>query len=340
MSENPRAGNSASAAPFFSVVIPSRGEDAKLLPLLDALARQSLPRDRFEVIVVFDGAEPSGAVGARIANLGARALMLEARRGPGAARNRGAAEARGAWLAFTEDDCIPETDWLERAAARLAVEPDLDALLGSTNLPDGRPARRPDGDGPHYLPTNLFVRRDLFHRVGGYCEDFFDPQRGIYFREDSDFGFTLEERGARVGVEPSARVTHPIEHSRYLDPLRWARRYEMDALLRARHPRRFRERIEVHRLGPLTVRRPFVRACFACVLALTAAGTSVLVGEAGLAASFALVALVAFLPIWAKWRFELFGLPVYTVVPPLLVFSYLRGLARARRGTPRAEVLG
>lgn len=335
MSESPHTVIEASAAPYVSVVIPTRGEEAKLLPLFDALVRQLLPGDRFEVIVAFDGAEPHGAAAARVAELGARAVTLEMRGGPGAARNRGAAVARGAWLAFTEDDCVPDPDWLERAVARLESEPRLDALVGSTLLPDGRPARRPDGDRPHYLPTNLFVRRELFLRMGGYCEDFFDPARGIYFREDSDFGFALEEQGAKVGVERSARVTHPTEHVRYLDPWRWARRYEMDPLLQTRHPRRFRDRIEVHRLGPFSVRRPFVRACFANVLALLAALTAALFGEAGLAASLAVVAGLALVPVWAKWRFNPIRLPVCALVPPILVLSYIQGLARARSVAPR-----
>ena len=254
----------------FSVIIPTRGDPAKVAPLLDALIRQSYPRDRFEILVAFDGVAPDATTVAALARVGARAFVCPDRRGPGAARNRAAAEARGVYLAFTEDDCVPSPDWLEHAAARLEQDP-VDVLEGDTVRPDGRPTRRPDGF-PSYLPTNLFVRRGKFDRVGGYREEFFNPESGIYFREDSDLGFTLEESGASFAREPLARVTHPIEHPGTFDPLRWARRYEMDGLLGARHPRRFRARIEVHRVGPLVIRRPFVRACFAYVLALVSAG--------------------------------------------------------------------
>jgi glycosyltransferase involved in cell wall biosynthesis len=281
------------------------------------------------LILAFDGAPVPPAVAARLATIGGREVLLDSRRGPGAARNRGAADARGEYLAFTEDDCEPQPDWLDRAAAALGARPAIDVLVGATISPDGRPTRRPDGNRPHYLPTNLFVRNDRFRKAGGYCEDFFD-RGGIYFREDSDFGFTLEEAGAIVAVALAARVTHPTEHPRFLDPLRWARRYEMDALLQSRHPELFRQRIEVHRIGPFTVRRLFVRACFGYALALAAAAVAVLAGESGLAVMFGAVAAGAFLAIWAKWRFDLPRFPVIALAPFVLIWSYARGRFRRR----------
>lgn len=320
--------------PRFSVVIPTRGDDVKLLPLLDSLARQTLARDVFEILVSFDGATPSPEVARRLAAVGARVVWASERRGPGATRNRAAREATGEYLAFTEDDCLPADDWLQRAEARLQREPTLDVLEGATVRPDGRPTRRAVGDQLHYLPTNLFVRRSLFEAAGGYCERFFDADRGIYFREDSDLGFTLEEKGARMARESSAVVAHPFEHSGYLDPLRWAGRYEMDALLIARHPERFRERIEIFRIGPLALRRLFVRACFAYVIALAAALLVLLAGDQGLAAAFTIVAAAAFLPIWAKWGFNLLRLPVCLVVPFALTTAYVRGFLRRPPKSP------
>src|SRR5439155_1427126 len=81
--------------------------------------------------------------------------------------------------------------WLERAAARLEREPALDVLAGVTTKPGGRPAHRQRGPGPLYLPTNPIVRRALFERAAGYCEAYFDPGNGVYFRADSYFGFPL-----------------------------------------------------------------------------------------------------------------------------------------------------
>ena len=165
--------------------------------------------------------------------------------------------------------------------------------VSATLLPDGAPVRRRVGDNPTWLPTNLFVRRDLFEQVGGYCEAFFDPRGAVYFREDSDFGFTLVEAGAPVAFDPAPRVTHPREHAAWLDPIRWARRYEMDPLLRARHPRAFRDEIEVMRLGPFVLRRPFVRGCVGYVVALAVAAAALWMREFGVATWFATVRQLA-----------------------------------------------
>ena len=309
------------------MIVPTRGHAEKLRALLLALDAQTFPRDRWEAILSFDGISPAPALSSEIERGGWRRVSDSRRGGPGAARNRAAREARGAYLAFTEDDCVPDPRWLAEAAARIERDPSIDVLAGETLLPEGAPARRPDGDRPHYLPTNLFVRRSRFESVGGYDEGYFDAGSGIYFREDSDFGFALEQAGARIAVEPGARVVHPREHPGALDPIRWARRYRMDARLQARHPDRFRQRIEVHRVGPFTIRRPFVRACFAVVIATLAAGIALALGEPGVASLFGALALAAFLPVWAKWRFDPLRLPVILAVPFVLVYEVLRGRA-------------
>jgi hypothetical protein len=220
---------------------------------------------------------------------------------------------------------------------RLAVEPDIDVLEGLTVKPGGRQVHRQAGRHPLYLPTNLFVRRTVFERVGGYDTAFFDARRGIYFREDTEFGFRLERAGAHIVQDPTILVEHPEEHGDYLDPIRWARRHEMDALLEARDPELFRERIEVQRLGPFTVRRPIVRASAAFVTASMMAIGSLLAGLTTVAIGLAVLALFAFAVVWAKWKFDLRRLPVYLVVPYVIVWAYVRGLVRFGR-EERAEL--
>ncbi len=313
------------SSPFLSVIVPSRGDPTHLAALLEALAAQTYERARFEAILALDGVKlPPGAAGIA-QEVAARVVELEARGGPGAARNRGAALAKGEFLAFTEDDVIPDPDWLARAAARLQTDAGIDVLEGATVKPDQRTADLKPGDPPLYLPTNLFVRRSLFARLGGYDEAYYDPRTGVYFREDSDFGFTLEESGARIEREPGARVVHPREHLRYADPLRWARRYQMDARLAKRHPRHFRERIEVHRLGPYRLRRPIPRASATCVVALAGAGGAAAFGATDAAIALVVVAGLAFLPVWAKWGFSVRRLPVLLLVPFVMVAALARG---------------
>jgi glycosyltransferase involved in cell wall biosynthesis len=318
------------------VVVPTLGDPARLGRLLDALERQTLERSRWELVVAADTPSLDPTIERRITSFGGGARVARAGGGPGAARNRGAEAARGEWLAFTEDDCSPAPDWLERAAEMLAAHPDAEVLTGSTFKPGGRPVHRQQGEFPLYLPTNLFVRGDVYRRAGGYCEDYFDPASRVYFREDSDFGFALEEMAARIVPVPAARVEHPDEHPGFWDPVRWARRHLMDPLLAARHPRRFREAIEVHRLGPLRIRRPIVRMCLAFVVAILAAAVATLCGALVVGGELGLVALAALSVIWAKWQFDPRRLPILPIVPFMVVFSLIQGHRRAEHIMRRA----
>ncbi len=316
---------------MFSVVVPTRGDPGRLEGLLAALEAQSLPRERFELLLALNGGALEPALATRVGALNGRVARLGQRRGPGAARNAAAALARFEWLAFTEDDCVPASDWLARAAERIAGAPEPDVVEGLTVLPGDRPLRRQAPEGMQYLPTNLFVRRERFERVRGYHEGYFDAARGIYFREDADFGFALEETHAVTVREPSVRVTHPDEHPGFWDPLRWAARYEMDALLARRHPRLFRERIEVHRVGPFRVRRPIVRACTGVVLALALAAALIVAGHGPQALPLLAIAMLLELVVWAKWRFHPLRLLPALLVPFALTLALVRGHARVAR---------
>lgn len=318
-------------APRFSVLVPSIGREDGLRLLLDSLDAQSFPRDGFEILVVLMPEAITPAIRSRLAASGATAIELATNRGPGASRNAAARHARGNVLAFTEDDCVVDRDWLLHAARRFDEEPELEVLDGWTEKPGGRAVRRHPGREPLYLPTNLFVRRGAFDRAGGYAESFFEPEGRIYFREDSDFGFSLEESGARVACDRTVVVRHPDEHARFLDPIRWARRYMMDPLLKRRHPRLFRERIEVTNLGPLRLRRPFVRACVLYALGLALAASGALAHAPRLTLAGGIAALAGLLVVWAKWSFDPRRLAVVPVVPFVLLAALWQGTRRASR---------
>lgn len=107
------------AGHLVSVVIPTRGRPAKLARCLAALARQSLPASAFDVIVVDDASpEPiDAAIGGHLPM--ACTVLRIPHGGPAAARNRGIALSTGRVVAFTDDDCEPEPEWLERLVAEL-----------------------------------------------------------------------------------------------------------------------------------------------------------------------------------------------------------------------------
>lgn len=106
----------------FSIIIPTYNRPVLLDRCLTAIAALNYPRDDFEVIVVDDGSDPEpGDVIARHTARLAPKYFRSHRRGPAWARNRGLREAQGEYVAFIDDDCAPEPEWLgamDRAFAR------------------------------------------------------------------------------------------------------------------------------------------------------------------------------------------------------------------------------
>ena len=197
------------AAPLVSVVVPARNAQPTLGALLDALAAQTVVP--VEVIIVDDGStDDTGAVAA------AHPLRPVVVRGPGrgsyAARNCGIAVAAAPVLAFTDADCVPAPDWLERGLA---------ALAGGPQLVGGRIVqRRRDGasrweryDRATYLDqaelvpqgfaatANLLADAATIRRLGGFDET-------LRSSGDLDLGRRARAVGVDVAYAPDAVVEH------------------------------------------------------------------------------------------------------------------------------------
>lgn len=111
--------------PFISIVIPTYNRPKQLAWCLQAVDGLTYPRDRFEVIVVDDGSHTplNPIIGTMSDRLSIR-FLSQPNSGPAVARNRGAAEARGNFLAFIDDDCAPSMNWLEALANVFHETPD------------------------------------------------------------------------------------------------------------------------------------------------------------------------------------------------------------------------
>ena len=119
--------------PFFSIIVPTFNRPAQLAACLESLACLDYPLGRFEVIVSDDGSQTRlETLVASFSNRLDIVLAHQTHSGPAIARNKGAAQAKGDLLAFTDDDCTPAADWLKTLAARFTETPDV--MIGGRTL--------------------------------------------------------------------------------------------------------------------------------------------------------------------------------------------------------------
>jgi glycosyltransferase involved in cell wall biosynthesis/2-polyprenyl-3-methyl-5-hydroxy-6-metoxy-1,4-benzoquinol methylase/GT2 family glycosyltransferase len=227
--------------PYFCVVVPTYERHAQLDALMGRLEAQSMRE--FEVVVVDQSA--CRWPNARLPRGFSLTYIHTDVRGAVRARNTGADCARGQVIAFTDDDCLPEADWLQSARRYfdVATTVGVEGAIESDHIDDPayRPVTNSGFEGIGFMTANLFVRSEAFHRLNGFDLDFDRP----HFREDTDFGWRLQELGD-VPYGRDVRVFHPAQPrsiERESEAAR-ARFFEKDALLLAKHPRRYRELFE------------------------------------------------------------------------------------------------
>jgi GT2 family glycosyltransferase len=256
-----------------SLIIITLNRAGLLQRTLQGLARQTRPID--EIIVVDNG--PTRDTEQVVSTFTAR-YVPEPRRGYGHARNRGLAEASGAFIYFLDDDCVPEPDWadvlwnvLDSGAADLASgsrspgQPGLAARLEylSTDGPVLSPALTA-GPARHLSTSNLILRSEVVAKTG--CFD-----ATLAMCEDRDFTTRARKLGFRLRYEPQARVTHYPAIHRVSEYLAKMRHYGTGT---SQYFRRWQDEEPLARLFPVT---PTARLIL--LPALAAAGTAYLVAR-------------------------------------------------------------
>jgi glycosyltransferase involved in cell wall biosynthesis len=197
----------AAGKPAISVVVPTRDRPAALGACLAALDGQTFD-EQLEVVVVDDGSDAASGIAGIVARHPKARLVRQRGAGPAAARNAGARQAGGETLCFTDDDCVPQIDWVEKLAA--AIEDGADAVAGRTLSPPGALAeaseiisRAPALAAEPFAPSNnLACRKAVFEAVP------FDESYRHAAAEDRDWCLRLVAAGHTLRSEPSACVIH------------------------------------------------------------------------------------------------------------------------------------
>ena len=196
-----------------SVVVPAYNAAATIGACLESLLAQSVPRHRYEVIVVDDGSDDQ--TGEIVADHGV-CLLTQPHQGPARARNRGVAEARGEIVLFTDADCVPATDWIGQMVMPFE-DPEVVGVKGAYRT-------RQKGIVPRFVQCEYEERYARMARLrqidfidtyaAGYRREVFLQQGGFDIRypsasvEDQEFSFRLAERGYKMIFNPQAVVCH------------------------------------------------------------------------------------------------------------------------------------
>jgi GT2 family glycosyltransferase len=211
--------------PRFSVIVPTYERPAQLAACVAALRAIERPGGAVEIVIVNDGGTTPDAtvVSTDPRDAGCDVRVIEQpNAGPASARNRGAAAARGEYLAFTDDDCLPDARWLTAFDAAFRANPD--ALLGgrtvnaagesayadaSQRLADFVSAYFDGGaSGRFFTSNNIAVAREHFLAIGG-----FDTTFPFSAGEDRELCDRWSAQGRPSVSVPDAVVRHAHELS-------------------------------------------------------------------------------------------------------------------------------
>lgn len=205
--------------PFFSIIIPTYSRPEQLSICLESLTHLQYPRDRFEVLVVDDGSQsPLTGIKERFSNAINIIVVSQTNSGPATARNTGAGQANGHFLAFTDDDCRPAPSWLQNLALRFARAPDH-AIGGHTinAFPDNPCSTASQmlidylyeyynahADHARFLTSNnLAFPAERFREIGG-----FDSNFRLVAGEDRELCDRWLYFGNRMTYAPEVEVYH------------------------------------------------------------------------------------------------------------------------------------
>jgi glycosyltransferase involved in cell wall biosynthesis len=226
-------------APLIDVVVPTYNRHAMLDRLITSLVHQSYAADRYRIIVVDDGS--SDATWAALGEWALRDRRIEplqiSHAGASAARNRGWRHGTGEIIAFTDDDCIADHDWISELARGFGERPGALGLYGKTVTERDRvtplthqitAVRR----NSNYRACNIAYRRQVLVAANG-----FDEQSA--YGEDAQLAAAVLQQGPIV-FWPQATIVHPPRPRIFSDEYLWEEQLEGLFRLYHRQPEFFR----------------------------------------------------------------------------------------------------
>ncbi len=224
-----------------TVCICTHDRPGYLSDCLEGLRQQTVGDERFDILVV-DSAS-TGDVPAQLARLvrglrNARLLRVE-RAGVSVARNTGAREAAGDYIAYIDDDAIPAPDWIERILAAIGETDPPPAMIGGRILPqweaplpfwwppslrgslsiievegqgEYRTAALPSGLEPY--GANMVVHVPALRAIGGFGGQSGRIGEALLSDEEVQLAWRLQDAGHSARYDSRIVVRHQIQRAR------------------------------------------------------------------------------------------------------------------------------
>jgi glycosyltransferase involved in cell wall biosynthesis len=202
------------SSPRVSVIVPVYNSKETLRHCLDALQNQTVPASSFEVIVVDDGSS-DGSEDLNPLFPHFHFFFID-HQGPSAARNYGAQNASGEIILFTDADCVPCVDWIEKMVAPFEQEIIVGVKGTYLNNQHSLLARFVQAEYEskyEHMKKEKYIdfidtysagyRKDEFLKHGG-----FDTSFSTSSVEDQEFSFRMAKAGHQMVFVPQARVVH------------------------------------------------------------------------------------------------------------------------------------
>jgi len=228
-----------------SIVIPTYQRPELLIKCIHALLNQNFDKNSYEIIVVSDG--PDELTGKAMASSNTERqpriihCNLPEKKGPAAARNFGWLKASGRLIAFTDDDCIPDSDWLKNIWMAYDGADEI-AFSGKVIVPISKKPTDFELNTAHlekaeFITANCICTKKALIKTGGFDERF-----ELAWREDSDLHFKLLLHKIPIH-KINALVIHPVRQAPWGVSIKEQKKGMFNALLYKKYPQLYASRI-------------------------------------------------------------------------------------------------
>lgn len=309
-------------------MIPTHFREDLVERILLALNRQDFDMSLVEIIIVPTPNDGTKALVDQLQSEITCKVILsqvpgdESGRDVSAKRQHGAQVAQGTWLAFLDNDMVPEPHWLKEASLFFDQE-EVAGIEGKTLIPAvDKPTLTYKGlqrvvEPGGYQSCNIFYRKTDFDQTDGFSSEF------PWYLEDTDTAWSILDLGKEIIFGQKVEATHPVPPAAPWRLLHEAKGAILKPKLYKRHTKLYREKkMRILRKSHYAYLLSYL------LLLLSIVCSSFLIVGLGL---FTCVALLHAFKMFYKTHFsfkELVHTLFYTWISPMVIFfQTLRGAA-------------